>query len=88
MEAQKQVEQCGVVVKEHGTRIVTAIAFITLNKMGSENELLDKLNLALRSGLPEHLQPTEIHVIDNMPMTPSGKIDYQALEKWVEEKRQ
>lgn len=85
LEGQKQVEQCGVVVKEHSTRIATATAFITVINRESDNELLDKLTLLMRSGLPEHLQPTAIHILDTMPLTPSGKIDYSALEKLAKE---
>lgn len=29
--------------------------------------------------LPRHMVPTRIHVLDAFPMTPNGKIDYQAL---------
>ena len=30
--------------------------------------------------LPEYDRPEIITIIDSMPMTPSGKIDYRALE--------
>ena len=31
------------------------------------------------------MQPVDIIKLDKMPMTPSGKIDYRALEKIAEE---
>lgn len=41
-----------------------------------------------RKELPEHMQPVSIFILDSMPMTQSGKIDYRALEKKLEEMRQ
>ena len=38
----------------------------------------------LKFELPDHLWPKSIHVIDKMPLTGSGKVDYQSLEKEAE----
>ncbi|MDN5863895.1 MAG: AMP-binding protein [Gammaproteobacteria bacterium] len=41
--------------------------------------LIDELRKRLRRILPVHLQPAQIHAIEALPKTPSGKIDLKAL---------
>lgn len=35
--------------------------------------------------LPEYAQPIDFLFIDELPLTPIGKVDYGALEKMAEE---
>lgn len=44
-------------------------------------QLIAELMECAREKLPEHLVPVKIVVLDEMPLTPSGKIDYKVLEK-------
>ena len=77
LETDDGVESCGVVVVEDKERLHGSIAFITTNSQYNELELLKKIN----EGLPEHLRPLKIVVMQEMPLTINGKIDYKELEK-------
>lgn len=70
------VDQCVVTVKPidgSGTRLV---AYITTNA----NELdLSGLHEFARGELPEHMVPSHFMVVNEFPLTASGKVDVQAL---------
>ena len=85
LESQSHVDMCGVVIKDHDTRIVVAIAFITLHNADSNDGIVEQLNILLKKELPSHMLPESIHILDKMPITSSGKIDYRALEEMVKE---
>lgn len=74
------VEFCGTIAVEEQERINVLIAFVSLNDRGEENVMEELLSL-LHSKLPEHFIPQEIIILDKMPITQSGKIDYRELEK-------
>lgn len=76
----KDVEDCAVIVKADDKRRFVPLAFITCD-VGNKNHILHDLYQIVRNQLPEHMQPEQIDILDFMPMTPSGKIDYRALEK-------
>lgn len=38
-----------------------------------------------KNNIPEYARPVEFKVIDRLPVTPIGKVDYRALEKLAEE---
>ncbi len=81
-ESDPTVRQCATIVKELETSVFAPIAFITLEDpvtKGAKEEMLLR-EKSLR-GLSSHEQPLSIHILDTMPMTPSGKIDYRALEE-------
>ena len=82
-----EVEECGVVVKEHEEKMNVAIACISLkSKSFSEDEILLTIKNHALAELPEHMIPVEYHIIETMPITPSGKIDYRKLEEIVDNK--
>lgn len=80
-EEDNNIETCGVVVKEDPTILHTAHAFIKLKSdVQVDKETFKKqLEQNILEGLPEHLRPASIHILDDMPTTPSGKIDYKKL---------
>jgi amino acid adenylation domain-containing protein/FkbM family methyltransferase len=45
----------------------------------SPNVLVDDLKSFLRGKLPEYMIPTDFFVIDEMPLTPNGKVDRESL---------
>lgn len=81
-EAQDDVETCGVVVKDDKERLHIAHAFITLKSSVQDRDSCIKyLEKRISEELPEHLRPDTIRILETMPVTPSGKIDYRALEE-------
>lgn len=81
-----EVKQCAVIVREVETSVYSPIVFVTIEKLsvekGKEKLFLMKTGQA---GLPSHEQPLSVIILDSMPMTPSGKIDYRALEEMAKE---
>ena len=57
------------------------LAFVTLKQDCEKAAVVNELLEYSFKELPEHHWPKEIHVIDNMPVTTSGIIDYRVLEK-------
>lgn len=88
MEKSGSVASCAVIVKEDKERISVPIVYITLkdteNKDDQDKHISDLFVLS-RKELPEHMQPDRIIIIDKMPLTPSGKIDYRKLEEMDKE---
>ena len=82
------VESCAVLVKEDKDRLHVPSVFVTATDTAIKTEHdLSALWRECQNGLSAHEQPIAIHVLPSMPMTPSGKIDYQALEKLAESLR-
>lgn len=84
-----EVDECGVIVHEDKTRINVGVVFVLpkdpmiYKEISEKDKLCNKLFDFALSELPEHMQPTEIHIIDKMPITHSGKINYRELEKMM-----
>lgn len=81
--AHPAVASCGVIVREDEVRLNIPIAYITLKDgvNDTKENILSELSNLAQTELPGHMQPEDIILLDTMPLTPSGKIDYQALEK-------
>ena len=83
------VESCGVVVHEDPERMHTCSCFVVLKKDVAKNEsIIAALWEHIKTGLSQHEQPVSLTILDSMPTTPSGKIDYRALEKQAAEMQQ
>lgn len=82
IERLEDVQICGVVVRKDDIRLHIPKAYVVLsNKNIKEDTAIEKIWAIVKGEMPEQNWPETIHVIDFMPMTPSGKIDYRALEK-------
>jgi amino acid adenylation domain-containing protein len=55
------------------------VAFVTLAPGADATP--DGLRAHLRARVPEHLVPTRLHVVEDLPRTPWGKVDRGALEE-------
>jgi amino acid adenylation domain-containing protein len=53
-------------------------AFIVAADPG-DKAVLDRVRAAVRSALPNYLQPTRMLLVDRLPLLPGGKVDDQAL---------
>lgn len=83
-EADPDVDKCAVVAIEDDAMINVAVAFVTKKSDIEDTKLIAALETSANNNLPKHMQPSRIIVIDKMPLTASGKINYKALEKEVE----
>lgn len=76
------IETCAVVGIPDEKDVTAPKAYIVVNKNcnKSESEIIDDIYAKLKiSNLPPYFEPTEIEIIDEMPTTLIGKIDYQEL---------
>lgn len=78
----KDVELCGTIAIEDENRLNVPVAFVSLIK-GNNNDINNELMQMLRQELPDHFMPEKIVIMERMPITQSGKIDYRELEKIV-----
>ena len=74
----KLVSEAAVTVRDNGT-FMTLEAFVCPEEGGCAD--VPALRKYLERVLPSYMVPSEITVIRNMPLTPSGKVDYQRLMK-------
>lgn len=79
----QEVSECGVIVREDAVRMNIAIAYVTLkgNEAIDKSKVTEKIMSFAKAELADHMVPVAIHIIEKMPTTPSGKIDYRALEE-------
>lgn len=83
VESDDGTDRCGVVALSHPERGFVPGIFLTRAAGSTEKnaDLLDRIRKLIADNLPDHYAPSFIRVIDAMPRTASGKVDYQALEE-------
>ena len=76
------VKSCGVIVRKDSERLNVPVAFITVkdNLSDDSSSILAELRTLIEQELPEYDRPDSINIIHEMPLTPSGKINYRTLE--------
>ncbi len=59
------------------------VVFVTLKEAFKNQESVIKETLVVlcEEKLPEYAQPVKYEILDDLPLTPIGKVDYQELEK-------
>lgn len=82
------VKRCAVIVRKDSVFLHKAIAYVEAVPGESSNrptrEMIDTIMGIAKKELPEHMQPERIIVIEKIPFTSNGKIDYGSLEKMAE----
>uniref|UniRef100_A0A486XU80 Malonyl CoA-acyl carrier protein transacylase n=1 Tax=Rheinheimera sp. BAL341 TaxID=1708203 RepID=A0A486XU80_9GAMM len=75
------VKSCVVVAKDFGTGGLQLVGYLATTKTIEVpiEDLIGQLKLGLARVLPEHMIPSSFVLIDEWPLTPSGKIDKNAL---------
>jgi len=62
---------------------ISLVAYVVsdapIDESGDDTVNLDSLRLALRARLPEYMVPSAFITIDEIPLTPNGKLDKRAL---------
>lgn len=83
--AHPDVREGAVAVSRSGDGNTEAVFFI-VKKQGRTGPDIRELKSWMADRLPSYMVPSKFHVVDTLPYTPSGKIDYARLEhKWVRE---
>lgn len=78
-----EVEMCAVnIVPDEARMNVPAIYVVLSGNIQDKEKAVSRLDTRLKNELPRYMWPGSIRVIDVMPMTASGKIDYRALETY------
>lgn len=63
-------------------RVNVPVVYVSMRDSGADKKaFLSRLHETMKNELPEYDQPKQIVILEKMPMTQSGKIDYQTLEK-------
>lgn len=73
------VQQAAVVVEEDKIKLNDAVAYVVLKKGNTEKQLAF-IKETLAQKLPDYSVPKTVTVIESMPLTQSGKIDYHKLQ--------
>ena len=77
-----KIKDCGTIVIPDEERVNILVSYITVKNINkSKEEVVNELMEYAKANLPEHSIPAKIIVIDKMPFTQNGKIDYVKLEK-------
>ncbi|WP_051188157.1 amino acid adenylation domain-containing protein [Brevibacillus thermoruber] len=76
LEQNSQVSQAVVIVREDAPGIKQLTAYVVASP--STTDVIDLRDFA-KSRLPEYMVPTSFVLLDQLPMTPNGKIDYKRL---------
>ena len=87
IEKNKHILHCCVVGKPDKNHIQgkLPVAFAVLRDHSDKPSVKKELKKLCEKELPEYAQPIDFIFIDEMPLTPIGKVDYRALEKLAEE---
>jgi hypothetical protein len=80
--AHPAVAQFAVVVQgdRHGDRWLCAFASVNGSHVATAGEDI-KAFLATR--LPDYMVPSQVQIVDALPITANGKVDYQRLQTWM-----
>lgn len=85
LECHVTVSECGTIAIPDEEKLNVLVSFVTLkDKSVDKKKVVAELMNYAKSELPEHSVPVKIVVLDEMPLTQSGKIDYRALEQMAE----
>ena len=77
----ENVKKCAVTVRMEGKLVKEQIAYLVLDKKAEKENVLETLRVHCRKMLPPHSVPRKYIILDEIPLTQSGKTDYRALEK-------
>lgn len=83
IESDEGIDRCGVIAVPHPDRFNAPGVFVTRAPDSEESEeiLLARIQLLIKKELPDQYEPIFIRIIDILPRTASGKVDYVQLEQ-------
>ena len=66
-----------------------AVAYVILKNQETESEIVEaELEALCRKNTPSYMWPVEYRFINELPHTPIGKVDFRALEREAESKKE
>ena len=80
------VDRCEIVMVDDSKRITRPVAYVILhNGITLDNDLIRNINdLCLRNNVESYIIPTEYKQLNEIPMTPSLKVDFSKLKDMYE----
>ena len=79
------VDDCAVVKKKDSARSFVPVAFVVIKPECSKSDK-DSVKQSCIGKLDKCSIPTEWYLLDSLPLTTAGKVDYQALEEMAEDR--
>ena len=77
----ENVKKCAVTVRMEGKLVKEQIAYLVLNKGAEKEKILEKVKAHCKKSLPSHSVPAKYVLLEEIPLTQSGKTDYKTLER-------
>lgn len=81
----ESIKDCAVVQRPDKTRSYVPVAFICMNKADFNDDFILDLKKKCSKKLQSCAIPVEFFLIDELPLTIAGKVDYRALEDRFEQ---
>lgn len=75
-----QVSKCAVIVLEDDTKQKNIVAYV-VPLSNDKSDDIKNLNQQCLENLPLYMQPHRIIVVQEIPLTPNGKVDYKSLPR-------
>ncbi|MFD0793016.1 amino acid adenylation domain-containing protein [Mucilaginibacter litoreus] len=80
---EEAIKQAVVIARADGNGVAKLVAYIILEDKfkGADNvaDMIQQWRSSLRSSVPDYMVPDNFAIIDEMPMTPNGKVDKKSL---------
>ena len=80
VESVNGIKKCAVAVEEDKELLHRQVAYVVLEKGMKQENVLREARSICETSLPQHSVPCRYEVLDKLPLTASGKIDYGKLE--------
>lgn len=88
IEKHKDVSECCTVCIQIQPGVYVPVSYVTLKKESSSDTIEKELHALCEIELPEYAIPKRYVIVDSLPHTSAGKVDYRTLEKEANEEKE